>query len=375
MTMETLTPGPGLSDRWRAWRNGLIGDPRFQRWAASFPLTRVVARRRAQALFDLSAGFVYSQIAYACVRSGLLQRLAHGPAEPEVIGRQIDLSPHAAERLLKAAAALKLSERCRDGRYALGVEGAALMGAPGVAAMIEHHALLYADLADPLALLRRDGGRGQLSGYWPYAEGHGAKPGPEAARAYSTLMSVSQAMVAAQVLDAYPIARHRRLLDLGGGDGTFLSAVARRAPRLQLALFDLPAVAATAEARFAADGIPVTVTGGSFFEDSLPRGADILSLVRILHDHDDGPVMALLKAARDALPPGGTLLIAEPMAQTPDAERMGDAYFGMYLLAMGSGRPRTADELRGMLQAAGFKKSRLVSTAMPMVARVLIATS
>lgn len=360
-------------DRWRAWRNGIIGDPGFQRWAGAFPLTRPVARRRAQALFDLSAGFVYSQIAYACVTSGLLDRLAARPGQVADLGRAIDLSPIAAERLLKAAVALKLAEPCGDGRYALGIEGAALLGAPGVAAMIEHHALLYADLADPLALLRRDGGGGRLSGYWPYAEGHGAEAGQTVTQTYSSLMSASQAMVAAQVLDAYPFGRHRQLLDVGGGDGTFLSAVARRVPRLDLELFDLPSVADRARERFASNGLKVSVTGGSFFDDPLPEGADVISLVRILHDHDDDKVSLLLKAVRQALRRGGTLLIAEPMAGTRGAEKMGDAYFGMYLLAMGSGRPRTARDIQSMLRAAGFARSRRVATALPMLARLIVA--
>lgn len=360
-------------DRWRAWRNEVIGDPGFQRWAARFPLTRPVARRRAQALFDLSAGFVYSQVAYACVTSGLLERLGKGPSTVADLADEIDLPPPAAERLLRAAVALKLAERCGDGRYALGTEGAALRGAPGVAAMIEHHALLYADLADPLALLRRGGGGGHLSGYWPYAEGEQGEGDAEAAGAYSALMSASQAMVAAQLLDAYPIVRHRRLLDLGGGDGTFLRAVAARAPKLELSLFDLPLVAARAGERFAAEGLRVAVTGGSFFGDALPQGADMMSLVRILHDHDDDRVMVLLKAVREALPPGGTLLVAEPMAGTRGAERMGDAYFGLYLLAMGSGRPRTVREIQAMLRTAGFAQSRRVPTAVPMIASLIVA--
>lgn len=361
-------------DRWRAWRNGVIGDPAFQRWASAFPLTRPVARRRAQALFDLSAGFVYSQVAQACVTSGLLDRLAEGPRTTTELGRDIDLEPAAAERLLKAATALKLAERCGDGRYALGVEGAALRGAPGVAAMIAHHRLLYADLADPMALLRRRGG-GKLSGYWPYAERQGGDEDATATEAYSALMSASQAMVAAQVLDAWPIQRHRRLLDLGGGDGTFLRAVAKRAPKLELALFDLPPVAALAGRRFAAEGPCVTATGGSFFDDALPTGADVISLVRVLHDHDDDRVMVLLRSAKAALPAGGTLLVAEPMAGTRGAEQMGDAYFGIYLLAMGSGRPRTAEEIRSMLRTAGFRTAVRVPTAMPMIASLVVARS
>ncbi len=59
---------------------GLLRIPRFQRWAAASPLTRVVARRRAKALFDLCAGFVYSQILLACVRLRLFEILAARPA-------------------------------------------------------------------------------------------------------------------------------------------------------------------------------------------------------------------------------------------------------------------------------------------------------
>ena len=360
-----------LLDRWRNWRNRLIADPGFQRRASRFPLTRPVARRRAQALFDLSAGFIYSQITYACVTSGLLERLAAGPCDLDQLSRTAGLDASGTLRLVRAAAALKLAEACPDGRFALGFEGAALLGAPGVTAMITHHALLYADLADPMALLRRGGGGGALADYWPYAEGEA--PDGETAAAYSGLMSASQAMVAAQVLDAWPLGRHRRLMDVGGGQGTFLRAVAARAPGLALALFDLPEVAARARAAFAAEGLAVDATGGSFFADPLPTGADVISLIRILHDHDDGPVLAILKAVRAALPEGGTLIIGEPMAQEPGAERVGDAYFGIYLLAMGSGRPRPAREIIAMCEQAGFASARRIPTAMPMIASLIVA--
>ncbi len=75
----------------------------------------------------------------------------------------------AATRLLDAAVALELLERRGAGRYGLGELGAALRGNPGVTAMIEHHELLYADLADPVALLRQRPGATQLAQYWPYA--------------------------------------------------------------------------------------------------------------------------------------------------------------------------------------------------------------
>jgi demethylspheroidene O-methyltransferase len=189
-------------------------------------------------------------------------------------------------------------------------------------------------------------------------------------------MAASQTLVAAEILDAYPLGRHRCLLDVGGGDGSFAAAAAAHAPHLRLMVFDLPSVADRAVARFAAKGLSSrsTAVGGNFLRDPLPVGADVISLVRVLHDHDDASVAHLLRASRDALPAGGSILIAEPMAGTPGAEPVGAAYFGFYLLAMGGGgRPRTGQEIACMLQAAGFHSVRPVPTSIPLITSLIVA--
>lgn len=366
--------GHGWRGRWIAWRNRLLASPRFQRFAARFPLTRPIARRRARALFDLVAGFTYSQILAACIETGLLDVLADGPQDSATLAARIDLPLAGAERLLRGAAALGLVERLGSG-WALGGDGAALRGNRGIAEMVAHHHLLYADLADPVALLRRGGGGGALSRHWRYAEAPAT--GDSAAVAeYSALMAASQPMIAAQAIDAYPFHRHRRLLDVGGGEGAFLTAVGARVPGLELGLFDLPAVSERARARFDSAGLGARarVFGGDFLNDSLPQGYDIVSLIRVLHDHDDAPALALLRNIHSAMPPGGTLFIAEPMAQTPGAGPAGDAYFGFYLLAMGSGRPRSPREICAMLTATGFATARIVPTAIPLTTRAIVAT-
>ena len=326
-----------------------------------------MARRRAGALFDLCAGFVYSQILLACVELDVPRRLLDGSCEATTLG----LTPERTRRLLRAASALGIASESPDGSYRLGSVGAALIDNPGVTAMIAHHRLLYDDLRDPVALLRGEV-ETLLGGYWPYATGDVAA---DAAAPYSSLMAASQTMIAAEVLGAYRVARHRRLLDVGGGSGGFVIEAARRAPHLQLALFDLPAVTALARGRLATDpaGARTTVFEGDFRRDPLPRGADLVTLVRVLHDHDDDVVVSLLRAVRRALPPGGRLLIGEPMAGTRGAEKAGGGYFGFYLLAMGSGRPRTPREIRGLLRLAGFASASLRSTQNPLLARVMIA--
>ena len=84
-----------------------------------------------------------------------------------------------------------------------------------------------------------------------------------------------------------------------------------------------------------------TIFEGDFLAEPIPPGSDLITLVRILHDHDDAGVATLLRAIRAALPADGTLLIGEPMAGGRRRERVGDVYFAFYLLAMGRGRARS----------------------------------
>ncbi len=116
---------------------------------------------------------------------------------------------------------------CLDTRYALGDLGASMLGNPSIADFVEHHTILYQDISDPLALLRGQK-ETQLSKFWPYAEDRpGAlksrsldvAPDPKAYADYSALMASSQALIADDILAAYPLGKHKRLLDVGGGEG------------------------------------------------------------------------------------------------------------------------------------------------------------
>jgi demethylspheroidene O-methyltransferase len=371
----------GLIDRFFAFRDRCLTSPRFIRFAETFPLTRIIARREASALFDLCSGFVYSQVLLACVRLRLFDLLKPGPLTVEEIAHRLNLSEDATGRLLTAAVGLRLVERRSGGRYGLGGLGAAMLASPGLTTMVEHHALVYRDLDDPIRLLRNEshppaedvsGKATNLAAYWTYAEGDtGASR--EAVSDYTGLMAATQPAIAQEILDAYDLKPHRRLMDVGGGNGAFLLCAARRAPHLELVLFDVPAVAELAAAKFKEAGIAerATVAGGDFLKD-LPKGADVISLVRVLLDHDDETALGILKSARAALPQGGVLLVAEPMAGTPGAEKVA-AYFSFYLMAMGRGRPRTEQQLQALLREAGFRQIERRSTCQTLLVRMLVA--
>lgn len=370
---------PALRIGWIARRNRVFANLRFQYWAARLPLVRWIARARADAAFDLLAGFAYAQVLRAFVEGGLFDILKDGPLEAGAVAMRMELSENAALTLLRAGRPLKLSEEAAHDQWMLGEQGAVFASNPGVQAMVRHHRLLYADLADPIALLRADRREPTaLSQFWTYAGAlHGGAERGEQTAEYSELMAASQHFVADEVLASVSFSNVKRLLDVGGGHGAFLKAIGTAHPHLSLGLFDLPEVVATGGAVLAdaLGAARITAVPGNFFSDSIPEGYDMVSLIRILHDHDDAPAAALLANIRKSLAPGAYLLIAEPMARIPGAESMGEAFFGLYLWAMGSGRARSPAEIAGMCRAAGFSSARPVATAQPVNASIIIASA
>ncbi|MDJ0628142.1 MAG: methyltransferase [Rhodobacter sp.] len=356
------------------WCNQLAASRRFQRWAARFPLTRGIARREGEALFDLVSGFVYSQVLLALVELRLLRRLAERPANAESLAGAVAVPAERLETLLRAGAALGLLKQRRDGRFALARRGASLLGVPGLDAMIRHHRVLYRDLEDPVAFLRGET-ETELAGFWPYVFGAASAEDPGSAQTYSELMADSQVLVAEDVLQTVGLSGVDHLLDVGGGTGAFLAAVGREYPELKMSLFDLPAVVPGAQDRLGAAGLAdrVSITAGSFRDDPLPGGADAVSLIRVLYDHSEETVAALLHRVRDVLPPNGLILVSEPMLGDSRPEKAGDAYFAFYCMAMRTGRTRSAGQIAGLLQAAGFVDISAPRPRRPFVTSVVTA--
>ena len=256
------------------------------------PFSRGIARRDGAALFDIVQGFVQSQVLFALIELDILRRLFdYGPQSPEVLARGAAVPSDRMVHLLQAGAALDLLRRRRDGRFALARRGAALLGVPGLEAMIRHHRAFYADLADPVALLRGEG-ETELARFWPYVFGAAGEIAPGVAERYSDLMAQSQALVAEDVLRMIPLRGvsppdgcGRRVRRVSAGGGTTLSAPCPAT--LRSARGDARGKAADGEAGLSGR---IDLCGGSFRKEVLPTGADAISLIRVLYDHADDTV-------------------------------------------------------------------------------------
>src|SRR6056297_1506612 len=367
---SSFGPRPGL--RTRLMR--LVAKPGFQRWASSFALTRRTAARDGAELFDLVQGFVKSQVLFALVELRVLHRLMEGAQTAAALASSSQLSTDRMDRLLRAATAMKLTTRDRRGRYGLARKGAAMVGVPGLEDMIRHHAAFYRDLSDPVALLRGEVDT-ELAAFWPYVFGADRAKDVETSNRYSDLMARSQEMVAADTLSAVNLRHTKHLLDVGGGYGVFAEAAALKHPDLHATVFDLPAVQAQARERMGVSKASdrLDFVPGSFRDDPLPDGADMISLIRVLYDHEDNTVTDLLRQVFDVLPEGGRLVISEPMSGGNRPEIAGDVYFSFYCLAMKTGTVRGPARIKDLCQAAGFVKIADFPSRRPFVTTALTA--
>ena len=363
---------PKLGLRTRLMR--LIARPGFQRWASAFPLTRGTAAKDGAELFDLVQGFVKSQVLFALVELRILHRLMDGALSADALAQMSGMRTERMERLMMAATAMKLTARDRAGRYSLARLGAAMVGVPGLEDMIRHHEAFYRDLNDPVALLRGEVDT-ELSAFWPYVFGAANATDPETSKRYSDLMARSQQIVAADTLAVTDLKSTQHLLDVGGGYGVFAEAAALKHPGMHATVFDLPAVEMNARALMdrskAKDQL--RFVPGSFRDDPLPEGADTISLIRVLYDHEDQTVEALLSKVFDTLPENGRLLVSEPMSGGAKPEVSGDVYFSFYCLAMQTGTVRSAARISQLCKAAGFASVRIHRSRRPFVTTSLMA--
>ncbi len=164
------------------------------------------------------------------------------------------------------------------------------------------------------------------------------------------------------VVEAYDFAPFTDVVDVGGGHGQLLAAILSRHPRLRGVLFDLPAGIAAARATI---GPPsrTEFIAGSFF-DSVPGGAGAYLLKRVIHDWSDDQATTILRRCREAMLPGGRVLVLEtiiPPGDAPDTIKLIDAN----MLVVTGGLERTEAQYAALFAGAGLQLRRIIPTRRP----------
>ena len=164
------------------------------------------------------------------------------------------------------------------------------------------------------------------------------------------------------MLDAYDFTGIKVLADIGGGNGSLISAVLARYPNMQGILFDLGHVAGRAKELLKAAGLAerCIVIEGSFFE-SIPAGADAYLFRHIIHDWTDAQSTQILGNCRKVIPANGKLLIVDcvvPAGNAPSPSKDMD----IVMLTFPGGQERSEAQFRSLLKASGFALESITPT-------------
>ena len=348
-------------DWWYRKKSQFFASEWLQDVSARVPILSRISRKEGEAIFQLMSGFVDTQILLTFVRTGVLEKLFDRSRSVSQLAALMGVEPDAARVFCRAGHALGLVVINKD-QVSIARRGILVLTLPGIAELIDHHSVLYSDLQDPVSFFAEKSER-QLAYFWPYV--FGAKDGLDAADVvrYSDLMTKSQRMVAQDTLDAIRLPKNGTWLDVGGGSGAFVTEVLRRQKSIDVSVFDLPG------SNDASSGH--TFIPGSFFDEDLPSGFDVISLIRVLYDHSDDSILKLLTKVYSALPEGGRLIVSEPMLGQDSPNRWGDTYFAIYTMAMNTGKTRSAMEISDIIEKIGFSNIKIHRSKRPYVTQVI----
>jgi hypothetical protein len=195
-------------------------------------------------------------------------------------------------------------------------------------------------------------------GYWDYLADH-----PDESRRVDRWMRSVNRLHLRTVVAAYPWRELSTVVDLGGGDGSFLAGLLARHPGLRGVLLDRPYVVAAAGAVLGAAGVAdrCEVVGGSFF-DPLPAGADAYLLKTVLPGFDDADAARILTRAWEAMRPDSRLVLLEAILPPGDAFDVAKL-FDVHTLVLTGGAHRNRDELERLLACCGLRLHRTIPTA------------
>jgi tRNA A58 N-methylase Trm61 len=310
-------------------------------------------------LFDLIQSQRVTAVIYVAARLGLAELLSYGPQTVGKLAKATGADERALGRLLTALSTLGICSRSGEDRYALTEMGSCLDGSAKHSvkgwAILETE-LLAKSWSGMLESIMTGKTAAQLQGVDDSFELMGRTP--EIVDKFNAAMVELTRLVTPSILQSYDFSGIRNLMDVGGGSGELLGAIAQQNRKLRGTVFDLPRCAEAASKHLRQIGVDdrVEFVAGDFFK-AVPAVAGAIILKSIIHDWDDVRSVTILQNCRKALPGEGRLLLVErlmPEAPTMADEDREQALSDLNMLRGPGGRERTEAQYRELLGQSGF---------------------
>ncbi len=318
-------------------------------------------------LFQLMTGPWAAQAVATVARLGIPDLLTGGPRTAADLATNLKVNPNALFRVLRGVAMHGVLKREGD-KFGLTPAGELLKkDAPNsmrsfvIALTMSGHWLPWAHLDESV---RTDSPSTQTAlgmHLWDHY-----KTNPVELQYFTEAMSALSSSQFEAIHAAYSFADAKKVIDVGGAQGAFVSSVLGRVPTAKGMLFDLPEVVEAAGPALKAKGLADRIerVGGSFFE-SVPSGGDVYLLKHVLHDWKDAECLTILKNIRKAMGPESRLVVAEMLI---DESRIVDGgpvslpvMADLNMLVIG-GKERTEEEFAKLFTEAGMRLAKAINT-------------
>lgn len=330
------------------------------------------------AILKTAFSFWSSKVLLTAVEIGVFTRLADRRLTGAELGAELKLHPRAIADFFDALVTMKFLNRDGDGpsaRYFNTSEGALFLDEKsaryigGILVML--NARLFKFWNDLPEALHTGKPQNEVK--------HGQKGVFE--EIYSDPPKLEQFMDAMTGLsrinfeafaEKFDFSKHQTLCDVGGATGLLCIEAARRHPHLKCISYDLPVVEPVAKKHIAAAGLSqrIGTASGDFFKDPLPK-AGIITMGMILHDWNLKKKMHLIRAAYDALPPGGALVAIEALIDDARRENLQGLLMSLnMLIEFGDAFDYSGADFRKWCGEVGFKRFEVIHLSGPSSAAV-----
>jgi hypothetical protein len=317
-------------------------------------------------IMQIAQGFMAAKHLFTASAIGLFEALLDRPATLDEIAAKCGIPRRTLRISADAMASLGLLERDGDNYRNSPAAAAFLSGAPGPdlrPALRFNDQISYRLWLNFETAVRAGEGQRQFERFTE-----------EEQQIFSAGVEASTAGAAAALAANYDFDRHRRVLDVAGGTGSFLIAILRRFPTLQGTLFELPGACAVARRRLSGEPeeARIAVVAGDFFKDPLPSGHDALIVANAVHVLSLAHNVELLKRLRAGAAASARLLLVDVWLDQTHTQPLAAALMsGTYLLFSGEGQAYGEDDAAAWLAQSGWRKLERRPLAGP--ASVIIA--
>ena len=320
---------------------------------------------------DLATGYWGSKCFLTANGLGVFEALAEAPMRATALAEKLGLDARATRLLLNACVGLGLLEE--DGRGFRNQPSSQAFLVPGSPAFLGNAVRYGDDMWEGWSQL----GQALRDGKPPIAPESYTGDDPERTRNFVYGMHNRAMGIGFGLVSLVDLSGRRRLLDVGGGPGTYAALFARKHPELRATVLDLPEVVALAGEIIASldAGDRIDTLAGDFHDTPFPAGNDAVLISGVLHRESEAGCRELIRRAYEALVPGGLLVVSDVFTDAGGTSPPFAALFGLnMMLSAPDGGVPADDDVADWMAEAGFGDTRCTPFPPPMPHRVVTGT-